>query len=583
MKIRPYQEEAIASFFADYEQDPQGSGLLYLATGAGKTVIASEIAKRLGGNKKTLFLCHREELAQQTISKFMVCWPGVDIGLVKAQHNMLGRQVTVASIQTVSSDKRLAQLLEYEYELVIIDECHHVSSVTWKKVVNAQKCYKLGLTATPQRTDKVRLDDVFSKILYRYTIIDGIEQGYLCDIEGKVIQTEISLDGVKMTAGDFNTKSLSEIMTNPEMVKFVCQKWEQEAVDRKTVFFGVDVNHCKMIAAELRRMGYKAEWVAGEMKPEERAQTLQAFSRDKTQVLASCMLLTEGWDEPSVNCIAMARPTSSESLYTQMIGRGLRLYPDKENCRLLDFVCASDKHRVMQLGILAGKEMKVKEGSETKTSGGSAPKDIQSVKLLISKDKEFKLQTQRADEVRRYDWIHTDDGLWVIGLGNQHLGYLVLSQADDGWVIDHLSTVGWEDSANRMTNSPMPLDWCISMAEQEAERLADDVLKYASKEEQGWWTGGPTDKQKAIISRAGKTVPKTRKEASKILNEIFFGWFMKRRSKANPKQIMEIRAAYYSDSLPFPLTLERINRMTSGEYVRLQEKLVKKAERSFYA
>lgn len=315
MELRPYQEEAIQAFMDDFEQSgPTGSGLLYLATGAGKTVIAAELSKRIGG--PILFLVHREELAAQTIAKYSAVWKGVDIGLVKAQSNELGRTVTVASVQTVTSEKRLNELFfAKNYKLVIADESHHYCSPTFERVLKKIPAYRLGLTATPERSDNAALDHLFSKVLYKYTIIDGIKDGYLSDIQARHIKIDVNLDGVKVSCGDFAAQAISDVMCNPGVMDVIYKKWAEYASDRKTVVFCCDIEHSRQMAEYFSRQGINADYLSGKMDSETRAATLKRYSRGQTQVLTNCMILTEGWDEPAVDCVVVARPTSSQSLY----------------------------------------------------------------------------------------------------------------------------------------------------------------------------------------------------------------------------------------------------------------------------
>jgi superfamily II DNA or RNA helicase len=353
MELRPYQEKAIEATLSDYSKDPNGSGVLYLATGTGKTVIAAELAKRIGG--RTLFLVHRDELARQTVEKFGAVWPEVELGVVKAERNETDKQVTVASIQSIISDKRLEQIRKNDYKTVIIDECHHISSVSWTKVVKALSGYKVGLTATPERTDGARTDHIFNKILYQYTIVDGIRDEYLCDLYGKIFRLDdLDLDQIGTAMGDFKVGKLSERLCSVQMVKAVVDAWESEGGSLKTAFFCVDVLHAREITMELSRRGYKADYVSGDLEVNDRRSRMSRFSSGETQCLASCMVLTEGWDEPSVECIALARPTKSQSLYIQMVGRGTRLHPGKTACKVLDFAGVTKRHEILQLGILAG-------------------------------------------------------------------------------------------------------------------------------------------------------------------------------------------------------------------------------------
>lgn len=565
MELRPYQEEAITAFLEDFEKEGQdGSGLLYLATGTGKTVIAAELAKRLGG--PILFLVHRDELAEQTISKFAAVWKGVDVGLVKAQHNELGRTVTVASVQTIQNQKRMDQLLAAkDYKLAIGDEAHHFGAKTWENAIKSIKSYRLGLTATPIRSDGVALDHIFSKILYKYSVVDAIKDGYLVDIEGRQIDINMSLDGVKCSAGDFAAMAIADVMCHESVMKIAFDKWKEYAQDRKTAIFCCNVEHSKKVSEYFCREGVAVDWIAGEMDHDTRKATLNRFSKGQSQCIASCMILTEGWDEPAVDCIMNLRPTKSELLYIQSVGRSLRLFPGKRNALILDFVGNSTKHKLMQIGDLTG--VPYPKNEKVKSEGGGADRILKSVRdVLVADDKAIDFYRQAP---RVFNWIRHEDYL-ALQMGFAH--YLVVRPKESGgYEAVNCFLSGWQYKEQVIFEASI-VDICLSVAEEQADRLAKrkDALQFQQADRE--FKSTVTQKQAELLTRYNKPIPTTAKEAAVMINKLFFGQFLNKVNE--PAKIQDrnvIKAAYYRGSLGVKMTLAQIDGLKQIE----AEKVIK--------
>ncbi len=565
METRYYQEEAKAAFFEDYEQNPiGGSGLIYAATGAGKTVIGADIGKSL--NQPLLFLVHRDELAEQTISKFLAVWKGVDIGLVKAKHNQLGATVTVASIQTLATEKRLEQVLNAKkYALIIQDEAHHSAAPSWEKVLKSVPAYRLGLTATPIRADGVALDGLFSKVLYKYSVIDGIKDGYLVDIQGRQIDINMNLDGVKCRAGDFNAMALADVMTNPQVMDVVYAKWNEYASNLKTVAFCCDVNHAKLSAEYFSLRGVNAEWIAGSMDYDTRKAVLRRFSRGQTQVLFNCMILTEGWDEPSIECVMMLRPTSSESLYIQMLGRGLRLYPGKSALLVLDFIGATQKHKLMQFGDLTG--VPYPKVAKLKPTGEPMEKYLPSVRdVLVSEDKAIEVYKNQA---RVFNWVKSGDKL-ALQIGFNH--YLVVRPgAESGYEAVNCHLVAWQYQ-EKVIYKASTVDICLSVAEEQAENLAKkkDALSFQQADRE--FGQRVTQKQAEMLTRYKQPVPSTAKEAAGMIGKLFFDTFQRKANDiASPELRNMIKAQQYQGMLGCKISLEQIDKLKQIEAEKIQK------------
>lgn len=352
LHLRPYQEAAVTAVLAGTTRRP----LLILPTGGGKTVVAAALSQRVA--QRTLFVVHREELVQQAVAKFRWVWPEGDVGIVRGAQDEHDRRVVVASIQTLQQPRRRQRLDPATFSLVILDECHHAPSASYQAVLTDLGLLPeprsgqilLGITATPERGDKASLAQVFHRIVYRESIGDLIRQGYLTPVRGLQVRSRVDLSHVRTRAGDFDLKALSLAVDTPGRNQLLVHAWQRYAAGRRTVAFTVDVAHAQHVAAAFQEAGIPADWVAGRVSHEDRARRLAALRTGQIQVLANAMLLTEGWDEPSVSAVLLARPTKSRPLWIQMVGRGLRLAPEKTDCLVLDV--ADNRHDLVTLSAL---------------------------------------------------------------------------------------------------------------------------------------------------------------------------------------------------------------------------------------
>ncbi len=319
-----------------------------LPTGAGKTVIFSELAKM--ARRQVLVLAHREELLAQARSKLDAALGGRDVVSVErgAETAAADAKVLVCSIRSLH-EERLARVVRgRDFGLVIYDECHHAAAEDNLRVLRQLGVFDanwdgtlLGFTATTQRGDGKGLDAVFETIAYSRTLPEMINDGFLAPLRGFRIATGADLTRVSSSGLDFTGEELSEAVDIEDRNALVARSIQELARDRRTIAFCVTVNHARHLCTALNRLGVAAGIVYGEMPSEARSGVLDDFRKGQIQVLANVAVLTEGFDDPGVSCIAMARPTRSEGLYTQCVGRGTRLHPGKRDCLILDFVDAS--------------------------------------------------------------------------------------------------------------------------------------------------------------------------------------------------------------------------------------------------
>lgn len=320
LNLRPYQQECIDTITAQ----PPGSYLVQMATGLGKTVTFASIPRR----GRVLILSHREELVRQPAA-YYACSFGVEQG--KGRSN--GEDVVSASVQTMA--RRLRRFSPYEFDTVICDEAHHAAAHTYRKIFDYfHPRLLLGFTATPVRGDKVRLDDVFQKIIFQRDLRWGIENGYLCDIHCLRVNIGYDLTAVRTRLGDYAPGELDEAMDGT--ADAIAQAYQEYAVGA-TLIFAVSVRHAEEIAAKIPG----AVVVTGQTK--DRTDIIQRFTDGEIPCVVNCMVFTEGTDIPRVETVIMARPTQSDSLYCQCVGRGLRLWPDKKRLVLIDCVGITGK------------------------------------------------------------------------------------------------------------------------------------------------------------------------------------------------------------------------------------------------
>lgn len=336
MELRPYQKQAIENIHREWEIG-RDKTLLVLPTGCGKTVCFGQVAKDIvdaGG--KPLVLAHRDELLEQADSKF---------------RNMFGITCDISSIQSMCRDKRLNTFPQDFYSHIIIDEAHHVLSDSYQKVLSYFNAKVLGVTATPDRADKKNLGKFFDSIAYEFSMVEAVKLGYLSKIVAQLIPLQIDLTDVEVKSGDYDANSSAKAIE--PFLEQIADEMVSYCKDRKTVVFLPLIETSKKFVEILNRKNFTATEVNGESK--DREQILEDFANGKYNVLCNSMLLTEGWDCPSVDCVIVLRPTKSRALFQQMVGRGTRPSPGKENLLLLDFLWNVEKHSLCRPSCLVAK------------------------------------------------------------------------------------------------------------------------------------------------------------------------------------------------------------------------------------
>lgn len=394
-ELRSYQIEAEAKVFERLKAGVNKQ-VVCLPTGCGKTLLAARIATQF---KRILFMSHTEELISQSGAALLTeFYPELSMtevmnqhgdiieyfkylqrdrlfasfeehnrfGIIKADMFKIDNHITLASFQTIH--RRLEKIPADWFDLVIVDECDLALAATVKKTLDYLKPkLLLGLTATPTRSDGASLATNFDEIVSQFPLAQAIEEGYLCELDCIQLKTQLNLDNVRTTAGEFNQKDLKEAVDTDIRNQMLVDKYKEYANGKQNVVFCVDVEHAKNVCLKFKEAGYKAEFIVGDKEETpDRLAVINRFKSGETQILTNCMILTAGFDHPAIGCITLASPTKSLRKFLQQIGRGTRTLPGvidkcisaedrrlaikesaKPNCTVLDVVDTTSKHKII--------------------------------------------------------------------------------------------------------------------------------------------------------------------------------------------------------------------------------------------
>ena len=397
MELRPYQQEARERIFQEWEKVDKT--LLVLPTGCGKTIVFAKITEDcVRRGDRVLILAHRGELLEQAADKLAKA-TGLGCATEKAEESCLGSwfRVTVGSDQTLMREKRLNQFPADYFDDIIIDEAHHCLSDSYQRVLKHFPDAKvLGVTATPDRGDMRNLGQYFESLAYEYTLPKAIKEGYLSPIKALTLPLKLDLSGVSVQAGDFKSGEIATAL-DPYLYQ-IADEMLKYCADRKTVVFLPLVKTSQKFRDILNQKGLRAAEVNGDSK--DRAEVLEAFDRGEYDVLCNSMLLTEGWDCPAVDCIVVLRPTKIRSLYSQMVGRGTRLYPGKDHLLLLDFLWHTERHELCHPASLICTDEEVAKQMTANIEEAGCPVDIEEAEKQAAEDVVAQREESLANQLR---------------------------------------------------------------------------------------------------------------------------------------------------------------------------------------
>ena len=386
MELRPYQQEAEKAVFAKWEKGNKRT-LLVLPTGTGKTIVFAKITERCVKNgERVLILAHRAELLEQAVDKIKKV-TGLRCAVEKAEESCIGSwyRIVVGSVQTMMRQKRLNQFDTDYFDTIIIDEAHHCISDSYQKVIDYFSESKLlGVTATPDRGDMKNLGKVFESMAYEYSLSLAIKEGFLSPIKAQTIPLKLDLTEVGTQAGDFKTSDLGTAL-EPYLYQ-IADEMKKYCDGRKTVVFLPLVKTSQKFCNILNENGFKAAEING--NSDNRSEILNDFNSGKYNVICNSMLLTEGWDCPSVDCVVVLRPTKVRSLYCQMVGRGTRLSPEtgKTELLILDFLWHTERHELCRPAHLICENEEVAQKMTENLEASGCPIDIEEAEVQASED-----------------------------------------------------------------------------------------------------------------------------------------------------------------------------------------------------
>lgn len=490
MNLRDYQKECIQKI----NNIDKGAYLVQMATGLGKTVTFANIQRK----GRVLLLSHREELVNQP-RKYYNCSFGIEQG----NNHSDNEEVVSASVQSIV--RRLDNFTPYDFDMIICDEAHHAAANTYKKIFSYFKPrLLLGFTATPNRADGVRLNDVFSKIIFRRDLKWGIKNGYLSDILCRRVDIGYDLSQVHTRLGDYAPGELEEAMADTsDAIAETYRKYAKGA----TLIFAVSVKHAHDIASKINGA------VAVTGNTPNRAEIIKDFSERKIPCLVNCMVFTEGTDIPLVETVIIARPTQSDSLYAQMVGRGLRLHPDKDKLTLIDCVGITGKANLCTAPSLLGIDMsEVPEKQRDKIQG-----DLFELPGKVTLAMDTPESWIRNTEIINLWAKEQEYNLHHINFFKMPDGSLTLS------LPDKIMTIPCQDQLGNINGKPMQ-EVLDRVYEYLLRNHADSRAIWDSKAVEYWGSAPATDKQKSIIAKRFKNfdcTDLTKIEASRILNRIF--------------------------------------------------------------
>lgn len=383
-ELRPYQQQARDRIHAEWDAG-HARTLLVLPTGTGKTIVfASVAADQVRAGDRVLILAHRGELLEQAADKLQRS-TGLVSAVEKAESTCLDSwfRVVVGSVQTLQRTARLERFPQDYFGTIIIDEAHHAITDGYRRILDYFSGAKvLGVTATPDRGDMRNLGEVFDSLAFEYKLTDAIKEGYLCKIMAQTIPLQLDITSVTMSGGDYAVGDLGTAL-DPYLEQ-IAAEMARRCKSRKTVVFLPLIKTSQKFRDLLNAKGFRAAEVNGQS--DDRRQVLADFDAGKYNVLCNSMLLTEGWDCPSVDCVVVLRPTKVRSLYSQMVGRGTRLSPGKTDLLLLDFLWMTDKHELCRPADLVCEDRTVARQMTEHLAETGCPEDIEEAAAQASED-----------------------------------------------------------------------------------------------------------------------------------------------------------------------------------------------------
>jgi superfamily II DNA or RNA helicase len=498
------QKQALNAVLAVYKEQPQGGRALVVAPcGFGKTILFSSLAGVLKGIN-ILIVAHRGILLDQAREKLQMIDPTCIVGKVGDGSQEWGAPITVASIDTIGQEHHLKNLHKFGYQLVIVDECHRARSDGYMALLKTLKsAFHLGVTATPDRLDGKSLEPLFGKPVFSMDIKQGVKLHRLCDVRAIAVQTETKLDDMKLTKNidgevDFNERQLAHAVDNPERNALVAQKYLELAPGRRSICFGVSVLHCQHLTEAFLQAGIPAAYLTGSTTKADRKQLYQRLATGDIKILSSINVLSEGFDLPVVSCVIMARPTQSRALFSQCIGRGMRLAPGKKDCLIIDITDNVFRLRLTPQNFrhVVGKlkEDETLLQAMVREEDEKAEHEAQEKRAIIRKLNERRQEDKQVDLFGLPEWVERPGGLFVMEVGLQKHRIALVPCASSGWaqLYDVQARLAPAFQGQKWL-SAQPLDYAMQVAEKKARMLAESSKNTVLVDRNAAWRSRPID------------------------------------------------------------------------------------------
>ena len=536
IQLRPYQQEALdaVNTFSDKGINRQ---LVVLPTGAGKTVIFSHLPQTKVNSLPMLVLAHRAELLYQAKEKIGWSNPELDIQIEQAD-NVAGHcDVVVASVPTLgrAESERILKYPKDYFKTIVIDEAHHAAAPTYRRILDYfNPSLLLGVTATPQRSDNTRLTDVFDEIVYYKTIQDLIEDGYLCSLVGYRIKTETDISGVATNEGDYVASQLEDAIDTPERNAHIVAAYHSLVPESKAIVFCAGVKHANNLASSFSATQVPTEVILGDTSAQDREHILARFKSGETRVLVNVGVLTEGFDEPSIQSIILARPTRSTLLYTQIVGRGTRLYEGKPHCTILDFADTTKGKKPIGLPSLLGLPPEFDLQGQDLIEVAKKYKELEdycpgeAVRVLDPNDIELAYKrinlfmppppNEFVQQYSRYVWAEVAENDFHLGIDNNN-SLRIYVDALGRWLVEFRYR-------SQTKNETHILGYPEDMRESfvRADRwITNNFDSKLIESDAAWRSDGPSDAQRKLLKRIGVPVTSdmTKGTASQIISKYY--------------------------------------------------------------
>lgn len=500
MALRPYQLNAVKALHKEWDSGNKNT-LVVMPTGTGKTIVFSQIVKdQVAKGEKVLILAHREELLKQAADKLKAS-SGMESALEKAANTSIGSglDVVVGSVQTLRQKSRLEKFSKDYFGTIIIDEAHHSAADSYKNILEYFNQAKvLGVTATPDRADMKSLSDVFDSLAFEYKLPEAINDGYLCKIRTKTIPLKVDISKVHTLAGDFNPNELGQALDL--YLEAIADSIVKECKGRKTVIFTPLVRISQRLNELLKDRGVNTVEVNGSSK--DREEILKDFESGKYDAMTNAMLLTEGWDCPSVDCIICLRPTKSRSLYAQIVGRGTRLCKGKDNLLILDYLWLSGKHSLCHPSdifcedaeVAARTTKKLADYAATDCGGLDGPDGTDLIQAIQEAQEE--MENEKRQMMRRIEEQEEAVRKRLAEQRQKRKGlvdpFQYMFSIESTAIRDYKPTFGWETKAPSKKAKDAIEGYGVDANSIESAGLANLILKELMKR---WDSGMATPKQ----------------------------------------------------------------------------------------